>query len=201
MLMSVWRDVGPPSVTMLTVRAQPGPGRRPGGTATPPSFLRVSLREAAVRSPNCAPRRASSAHDGAVHSDLLPDLSGRAQAPTVSATDRRPASAPASSARLPVKTEPHIGPRYKSVYFKSPLPGPQLNPVLYKGFTITARTFQVHGSGRWTLDLLIGRNTDLRAFSGPSTYPTEESAITGCCEFGQRIIDGRVRNCSVDDLS
>ena len=69
---------------------------------------------------------------------------------------------------------------YNSVYFKSPLPRPQLNPTLYKGFTITARTFQVHGSGRWTLDLLIGRNTDLRAFSGPSTYPTEESAITGC---------------------
>ena len=99
------------------------------------------------------------------------------------------------------QTQPRIGPRYNSVYFKSPLPRPQLNPILYKGFTITARTFQVHGSGRWTLDLLIGRNTDLRAFSGPRTYPTEESAITGCCEFGQRIIDGRVRNCSVDDLS
>jgi hypothetical protein len=79
-------------------------------------------------------------------------------------------------------------------------PGLQLNPVLYKGFTITARTFQIRGSGRWTLDLLIGRHTDLRAFSGPRTYPTEESANTGCCEFGQRIIDGRVRNCSVDDL-
>ena len=76
-----------------------------------------------------------------------------------------------------------------------------MNPVLYKGFTITARTFQVHGSGRWTLDLLIGRNRDLRAFSGPRTYPTEESAITGCCEFGQRIIDGRVRDSSVADLS
>lgn len=80
-------------------------------------------------------------------------------------------------------------------------PGLQLNPVLYKGFTITARTFQVHGSGRWTLDLLIGRHTDLRAFSGPSTYSTEESAITGCCELGRRIVDGRVPNCSVDDLS
>jgi hypothetical protein len=125
-----------------------------------------------------------------------------ASAPTVSATDTRPASAPASRARLPRQNSAtHISPRYSSVYFKSPQPRPQLNPVLYKGFTITARTFQVHGSGRWTLDLLIGRNTDLRAFSDPSTYPTEESAITGCCEFGQRIIDGRVRNCSVDDLS
>jgi hypothetical protein len=77
----------------------------------------------------------------------------------------------------------------------------RLNPVLYKGFIITARTFQVRGSGRWTLDLLIGRQTDLRAFSGLSTYPTEEAAIAGCCEFGRRIIDGRVSDCSVDDLS
>jgi hypothetical protein len=77
----------------------------------------------------------------------------------------------------------------------------RLNPVSYKGFAITARTFQIRGSGRWTLDLLIGRHGDLRAFSGPGTYPTEESAITGCCEFGRRIIDGRVRDCSVDDLS
>ena len=101
----------------------------------------------------------------------------------------------------PVKAEPHISPRYSSVYFKSPLPRPQLNPVLYKGFAITARTFQIRGSGRWTLDLLIGRHRSLRAFSGPRTYPTEESAITGCGEFARRIIDGRVRNCSVDDLS
>ena len=77
----------------------------------------------------------------------------------------------------------------------------RLNPVTYKGFAITARTFQIRGSGRWTLDLLIGRHGDMRAFSGPGTYPTEESAITGCNEFGRRIIDGRVRECSVEDLS
>ena len=82
-----------------------------------------------------------------------------------------------------------------------PCSGLQLNPVLYKGFAITARTFQIRGSGRWTLDLLIGRHTGLRAFSGPRTYPTEESAITGCCEFGRRVIDGLVRNCAVDDFS
>jgi hypothetical protein len=40
-------------------------------------------------------------------------------------------------------------------------------PLSYKGFAITARTFQVRGSGRSTLDLLIGRHTSLRAFSGP----------------------------------
>jgi hypothetical protein len=80
-------------------------------------------------------------------------------------------------------------------------PDLQLNPVSYKGFAITSRTFQVRGSGRWTLDLLIGRHWGLRAFRGPRIYSTEESAITGCCEFGRRIIDGLVRNCAVDDLS
>ncbi len=71
----------------------------------------------------------------------------------------------------------------------------------YKGFAITARTFQIRGTGRWTLDLLIGRRSSLRAFSCPTTYATERAAITGCWKFAQRIIDGRVRDCSVDDLS
>ncbi len=73
--------------------------------------------------------------------------------------------------------------------------------VSYKGFAITARTFQLRGSGRWTLDLLIGRQGGLRAFSGAVTYSTEEAAIAGCWRFAQRIIDGQVRDCSVEDLS
>jgi hypothetical protein len=108
---------------------------------------------------------------------------------------------------------PHQGPQARrrpnwastpvqfSILQDSSGPGLQVNSVSYKGFAITARTFQIRASGRWTLDLLIGRHRSLRAFSAPRTYPTEESAITGCCEFGQRIIDGRVRNCSVDGLS
>lgn len=76
-----------------------------------------------------------------------------------------------------------------------------MSPVSYKGFAITARTFQLRGSGRWTLDLLIGRQGGLRAFSGPVTYSTEEAAIAGCWRFAQRIIDGQVRDCSVEDLS
>jgi len=79
-------------------------------------------------------------------------------------------------------------------------PDGNLPPVSYKGFTITPRTFQIRGSGRWTLDLLIRRQSGARAFSGPTTYPTEEAAVVGCCEYGRRIIDGDVRGCSVDDL-
>jgi hypothetical protein len=76
-----------------------------------------------------------------------------------------------------------------------------MNPVSYKGFAITARTFQIRGSGRWTLDLLIGRRGGLRAFSDSITYSTELAAIAGCCDRGRRIIDGQVQDCSVDDLS
>ncbi|MSR07844.1 MAG: hypothetical protein EXR93_12390 [Gemmatimonadetes bacterium] len=71
----------------------------------------------------------------------------------------------------------------------------------YKGFSIEVRTFQIRGSGRWTQDLLISRRGGLRAFSGPTTYATEALAIAGCKEFGRGIIDGRVRDLSVDDLN
>jgi len=72
--------------------------------------------------------------------------------------------------------------------------------VSYKGFAITPRTFQVRGSHRWTLDLLIRGPRSLRSFSGPHTYATERAAISGCVDFGRRIIDGRVKNYSVDAL-
>jgi hypothetical protein len=71
----------------------------------------------------------------------------------------------------------------------------------YKGFTITARTFQVRGSGRWTLDLLIGQRDVLRAFSGSATYGTEAAAETGCLVFAQHIIDNSRLGCALADLT
>ena len=75
-----------------------------------------------------------------------------------------------------------------------------LNTYTYKCFAITARTFQIRGSGRWTLDILIGRHSRLRAFSNTTTYLTEQAAIAGCCDYARQIIDGRVENCSIRDL-
>ncbi len=79
-----------------------------------------------------------------------------------------------------------------------------MNSVSYKGFTITARTFQIRGSGRWTLDLLIRRQTahraSTRAYSNTKTFPTEDAAVQGCCDYGRRIIDGKIPEYSVDDL-
>jgi hypothetical protein len=76
----------------------------------------------------------------------------------------------------------------------------QMLAVHYKGFTITSRTFRLRGSGRWTLDLLIGQRESLRAFSGPSTFSTEEGADAGCLVFAQRIIDGSVHGCPLGSL-
>jgi hypothetical protein len=75
-----------------------------------------------------------------------------------------------------------------------------LKSQTYGEFIITPRSFQIRGSSRWTLDLLIARRSRIRAFSGPTTFPNEQAAIRGCLEFGRRIIQGRVRNLSVDDL-
>jgi hypothetical protein len=77
---------------------------------------------------------------------------------------------------------------------------PPVNSVTYRGWTITPRTFQIHGSGTWTLDLLIAYRTRQRAFSGPRQFRTEQAAIRGCHAFGRRIIDGLEPFCSLEDL-
>ena len=82
---------------------------------------------------------------------------------------------------------------------KSPLERP-MPSFAYKGYTISPRTFQLRGSARWTLDLLIGRNGQLRAFSGPTTYTTQAGAEAACADFGCGIIDGAVHDCSVAGL-
>lgn len=75
------------------------------------------------------------------------------------------------------------------------------HPRLYKGFTLTARTFQVRGTGQWTLDVTIGRCGSLRAFSGTDTYETERDATDACWQMACRIIDGSPPDCLVRDLT
>jgi hypothetical protein len=134
--------------------------------------------------------------------------------PTAAPARRDGAEAPAPPTKLPARPGRAAGDSTSRLHIRTALfPGTwrcgmidesavsDSIPVPYKGFAITVRTFQIRGSGRWTLDLLIGRRDGLRSFSGPVTYPSQEAAITGCREFARRIIDGRVRDCSVADLS
>lgn len=71
----------------------------------------------------------------------------------------------------------------------------------YKGFTIIPRTYQVRGSGRWSLDLLIGQKDRLRAFTAATTYQTEGAAVAGCQLFGRQIIDSSHPGCPLADLT
>jgi hypothetical protein len=71
----------------------------------------------------------------------------------------------------------------------------------YKGFTITPRTYQIRGTGRWTLDLLIGHRELLRSFSGTITYRTEAEAVAGCLAFAHRVIDANRPDCLLPDLN
>lgn len=75
-----------------------------------------------------------------------------------------------------------------------------MQQVVYKGFAIRARTYQIRGSGRWTEDLLISHRDALRSFSGPSTHTTEALAEAACISLGRRIIDGEVRDSTVAGL-
>jgi hypothetical protein len=40
----------------------------------------------------------------------------------------------------------------------------------------------------------------MRAFSAPTTFANEDAAVVGCHEFGRRIVDGQVPECTVEDL-
>jgi hypothetical protein len=72
---------------------------------------------------------------------------------------------------------------------------------VYKGFILTARTFQVRGSGQWTLDVTIGRQGSLRAFSSAETFQSERDATDACWSMARRIIDANSRDCRVADLA
>ena len=84
--------------------------------------------------------------------------------------------------------------------FRSKHSGGTIAVDLYKGFTVRPRTFQVRGSNRWTVEILISRRARMRAFSCKEMCETEQAAVTACLELGRRIIDRGPQDCGVDEL-
>jgi len=74
-------------------------------------------------------------------------------------------------------------------------------PRLYKGYIITPRSFQVCGSDRWTIDIVIGRRGSLRAFSRAETCESEGAANAAGWSLGCAIIDRSSLDCPVHELS
>lgn len=80
----------------------------------------------------------------------------------------------------------------------------KMDSVHYRGYLIHATPYQLADSGTWTIDISILHDTrdgiNIRPFHAAQTFQTEGEAIQHCIEFGRQIIDGKIENCSVDDL-
>ena len=87
------------------------------------------------------------------------------------------------------------------VSFASPFPRSVRIPSHpYRGFAITSRTYQVRGSGRWAIGIVIARWGSKRAFDTQYTAASEESANEMCWSLGRRIIDQGQNVTSLSDL-
>lgn len=79
-----------------------------------------------------------------------------------------------------------------------------VDSVNYKGYSIRAVPDQLVDSGRFTLNIYILHYSNgsliSRNFQAFNTFETEQEAICHCIEFGRRIIDGKIQNCTVADL-
>jgi len=70
----------------------------------------------------------------------------------------------------------------------------------YRGFEIVSRSYQLAGSGRWTIDFDVRRSGRGRSFSLRETHASAAEADAQCMILGRRIIEGRVDGWSVEDL-
>ncbi len=75
-----------------------------------------------------------------------------------------------------------------------------MSTTRYRGFEIVTRSYQLAEGERWTLDFVIRRGGRGRSFSLSEDYATQEEAEAQCIAVGRRIIEGRVKGWSVEDL-
>lgn len=71
----------------------------------------------------------------------------------------------------------------------------------FRLFRITARPYQLHATGLWTVEVEIRRKGRLCRFSGATRYPTQAAATAQSIELGRRIVGGDVQGCSIHNLS
>ena len=75
--------------------------------------------------------------------------------------------------------------------------------IVYKDYEVHAASLLL-SSGEWSLEVHITSKRDdeiqTKPFKGSDTFFSEVEAIRHCLDFGKRIIDGEVEDCSVEDL-
>lgn len=79
-----------------------------------------------------------------------------------------------------------------------------MNEIQYKGYAIRPHPEQLVKNGKWTVNISVAKHrsdsVSNRRFSASNTFPTKEEATAHCFSFGKQIVDGQIKNCSVDDL-
>lgn len=78
-----------------------------------------------------------------------------------------------------------------------------MNEVGYKGYVIRPAPMQL-ADGRWNGDVYVvlskGSKFAEKKFSTTTTFASREEANDHGIEFGRKVIDGEVTNCTVGDL-
>lgn len=78
-----------------------------------------------------------------------------------------------------------------------------MSTMIYKGFEVEAVPSQLR-SGEWTVKIHLSVERDgstlSRTCDALETFTTREEAIRHCFGFGKQVIDGQVKEFSLDDV-
>ena len=76
--------------------------------------------------------------------------------------------------------------------------------IEYNGYEIQASPYQLAETGGWRVNIHIrkhkGSEVASRNFSSADTFPTKEEVLKHCFDFGMKIIDGKIKDFSVEEL-
>lgn len=81
-----------------------------------------------------------------------------------------------------------------------------MRSTTHNGFEITARSQWDADSGKWSVEVVIMRETDgmstamSKQFKASEDRNTEDEAVEASLGFGKRIVDGQEAGCDISDL-
>jgi len=76
--------------------------------------------------------------------------------------------------------------------------------IEYNGYEIQASPYQLAESKNWTINIYIikhrGSLVASKNFSSANSFPTRGETVKYCFDLGMKIIDGKIKNFSVEEL-
>ena len=76
--------------------------------------------------------------------------------------------------------------------------------VQYNGYEIDVVPHKLADEPSWTTNIYIWKHKDnctlIRNFSAGNLWNTKRKAMRHCLDFGRKIVDGQMANCTVADM-